>query len=86
MKETHYYLVPSCGSVPESLRHWYIDDYSRDEVACIARGIVIGLRAAGRKSARVDIYSVDDAGNKTYCELINLCPAWVMPAPGIFLQ
>lgn len=41
MKETHFYLAPSCGSVPESLRHWYIDDYSRDEVACIARGIVV---------------------------------------------
>lgn len=71
MKETHYYLEPSCGSVPESLRHWYFDDYSRDEVACIARGIVIGLRAAGRKSARVDIYSVDDAGNKTHILRIN---------------
>ena len=72
MKETHYYLVPSCGSVPESLRHWYFDDYCRDdEIACIARGIVIGLRAAGRKSARVDIYSVDDAGNKTHLLRIN---------------
>lgn len=66
MKETHFYLEPSCGSVPESLRNWYFDDYSRDEVACIARGVVIGLRAAGRKSACVDIYSVDDAGNKTH--------------------
>lgn len=71
MKETHFYLKPSCGSVPESLRNWYFDDYSRDEVTCIARGIVIGLRAAGRKSARVDIYSVDDAGNKTHILRIN---------------
>ena len=75
MKKTHLYLEPSCGSIPESLRHWYIDDYSRDEVACIvasiAHGIVIGLRAAGRKSARVDIYSVDDAGNKTHILRIN---------------
>lgn len=56
MTETHFYLAPSCGSVPESLRHWYFDDYSRDEVACIAR---------------VDIYSVDDAGNKTHLLRIN---------------
>lgn len=47
------------------------DDYSRDEVAYIARGIVIGLQAAGRKSARVDIYSVDEAGNKTHILRIN---------------
>ena len=66
MKETYFYLEPSCGSVPEALRNWYFDDYSRDEVACIACGVVIGLRAAGRKSAYVDIYSVDDAGNKTH--------------------
>lgn len=71
MKEIHYYLAPSCGSVPESLRHWYMNDYSRDEVACIARGIVIGLRAAGRKSASVDIYSVEDAGNKKHILRIN---------------
>ena len=71
MKKTHLYLEPSCGSVPESLRNWYFDYYSRDKVACIARGIVIGLRAAGRKSARVDIYSVDDAGNKTHILRIN---------------
>ena len=66
MKETHFYLEPSCGSVPESLRHWYFDDCSRDEVSCIARGIVIGLWATGRKSAHVDIYSVDETGNKTH--------------------
>lgn len=69
MKATHFYLEPSCGSIPESLRHWY--DYSSDEVACTARGIVIGLRAAGRKSASVDIYSVDDAGNKIHILRIN---------------
>lgn len=71
MKATHFYLEPSCGSVPESLRYWYLNDYSRDEVACIARGIVIGLRAAGRKSAHVDIYSIDEAGNKTHILRIN---------------
>lgn len=71
MKETHFYLEPSCGSIPESLRHWYLDDYSRDEVACIARGIVIGLRAVGRKSASVDIYEVDNAGNKTHLLRVN---------------
>ena len=71
MTTTHFYLEPSCGSIPESLRHWYLDDYSRDEVACIARGIVIGLRAAGRKSAHVDIYEVDTDGNKMHLMRIN---------------
>jgi len=64
--KTHYYIEPSCGSIPESLRHWYGIDYSLDEVACIARGIVIGLHGAGRKSARVDIYEIDDStGERT---------------------
>lgn len=71
MKETRFCLAPSCGSVPESLRHWYSDDCSRDEVACIARGIVMGIWAAGRKPAYVDIYSVDGAGGKTHVMRIN---------------
>lgn len=64
-----YYLQPSCGNIPETLRYCY--GIGAEEVASIARGIVIGLMGAGRKSAKVDIYEIDDnTGGRTFVRTI----------------
>ncbi len=55
---THYYIQPSCGSIPESLRHWFTPDLAA--VCNIARGVVIGLHGAGRKSAYAQVFEIPD--------------------------
>lgn len=64
-----YYLQPHCGNIPETFRHCY--GISVNEVSYIARGIVIGLLGSGRKSAKVDIYEIDDnTGECTFVRTI----------------